>query len=56
MSCLFLSGHPSRHAVPVLNPRCSIGLLFYTAMLLISSQKNGPFFPYYCTICDENQV
>ena len=37
MSCLFLSGPPSRPPVPVSKPRCSIGLPSYTAMLLSHS-------------------
>ena len=40
MSCLSLSGPPSGPPVPVLTPIYRIGLLFYTAMLLINQSIN----------------
>ena len=40
MSCLSLSGPPLGPPVPVLTPSYSIGLPFYTAMLLINQSIN----------------
>ena len=40
MSCLSLSGPPSGPPVLVSTPICSIGLPFYTAMLLINQSMN----------------
>ena len=40
MSCLSLSAPPSGPPIPILTPICSIGLLFYTVMLLINQSIN----------------